>query len=226
MSNSIKSNNFSEVSAEDQIVSDLIDGHCDSDKVDCILESESARERWYRYNLASSVIKKEHSAFSSIEFTRSISAKIAEEPAIIAAPSQAKTQKSTGSNVVSFWKRTGGGLAVAASVAYATVFSVQMLDSGTEIEDGGFSALAVTDEADVVISSQVLVSSAEAEQQAKLDEIQSIINKIGSNDLRAYEQQVGGEWIYRKVIKTDPLPESDNSEDNNFLKPILIEENN
>ena len=192
----------------DQFISDLLDDCAAAEVVDEILSNEQDCETWYRYNLVSSVLKEEQSAYCHYEFTRSIAAQIADEPAIIARPKKP-------SNVIQFWKRAGGGFAVAASVAFAMVFSVQMLDTGKAPSsdfansDSLQPSTSINDSA--VANNSSIISAAEAEEQARLDEIQTILNSMGNNP-NVYEQKVGGEVIYSTVIKSNPTDKQENLE--------------
>lgn len=189
----------------EQYLSDLLDDCADPGAVEQVLSNEQDCEAWYRYNLVSSVLKNEQSAFTDYEFTQSIAAQIAEEPAIIARPKKASASQQ-------FWKRTGGGFAVAASVAFAMVFSVQVFNASTDATGEmatatGQAALPAVDK-----SLPRIVTAAEAEEQARLDEIQTILSNM-SNNPNLYEQKVGGEVIYSTIIKNAPLDKSDAESD-------------
>lgn len=195
MSKKIDSN---QDSSRGQHLSDLLDNCATSEAIGQVLSDEQDCETWYRYNLVSSVLKREESAFSDYEFTQSIAVQVANEPAIISRPKQV-------SPVIQFWKRAGGGFAVAASVAFAMVFSVQMLDTSSDlggdiVTNSPLPTTSVSD--DAFVSKPAVISAAEAEEQARLDEIQTILNSMGSNP-NVYEQKVGGEVIYSTVIKTN-----------------------
>ena len=111
---------------KNKLLSDLLDDQCDSADFDDLLAESDIAETWYRYQTASALLKDQQSAHSSFEFCSQISAKIAEEPAIIAAP---KTTNSTPKRKqTAEVRRIGGGFAIAASVAVATFFSVQSIN--------------------------------------------------------------------------------------------------
>ena len=101
-------------SANNQYLSDLMDEECSDEAIEQLLESDELQAKaWYRYNAVRSVLNKEHSAYSSFEFTHSISNKIAEEPSF-----SGLTELNAPSNVVSLfpaWKKAVGGLAIASS---------------------------------------------------------------------------------------------------------------
>lgn len=221
MNDKIKSNNFA--SSEDQFISELLDGDCASESVDKLLADEAHCETWYRYNQISAILRKEDSAYCSFEFTQSISSKIADEPAIIATPSSIKESKrQSNGNVVNFVKRTGGGLAIAASVAYAMIFSVELLNT----QDEGFTSPAptvATQTTPALEFSDTIISAAEAEEQAKLDEIQAILRQMRKTDRNVYEQQVGGEWIVSTVVRSNQIEEIQNQV-KNMKKPSEVED--
>lgn len=119
-------------------LSDLLDNQCNSSDLNEVLDSAECSKQWYRYKTVSEVLKSEHSAFSSAAFCAEISAKIADEPAILASPKLASPKQndkrteveeshSLESNVVQLPDRRLGGFAIAATVAFATFFSVQSL---------------------------------------------------------------------------------------------------
>ncbi len=179
-----------------------------------LLSDDESHEAWYRYNLVSSVLKQEHSAFSSYDFTHSISALIKEEPSIVAFPEQTilasdkNANHSAGlnsqvSNVVSLWRRAGGGLAIAASVAFVMVFSVQMMNSGTDTTlVNGLDSAKVDNGTQLSTPHQ---SESEVAEQARLDEIQFMLDKMNQNRLNANEQLVDGEVIFSKVVRPNNM---------------------
>ncbi|WP_444997663.1 sigma-E factor negative regulatory protein [Aliikangiella sp. IMCC44359] len=184
---------------DDQNLSDLLDGYGDvSESIEQLIDSEEQRQAWYRYNMVSSVLQKENSAFSSYEFSKAISAKIAEEPAIIARP---KKQRKIAS---ALWKKTGG-LAVAASVAYAMVFSVDMM-SPQQSGMGGDNTTAENQSNSAQDEDIVAISESDAAEQANLDRIQAILDRMKKNSLNVSEHLVGGEKIVSiKLNKVDEL---------------------
>ncbi len=110
-----------------KLLSDLLDENCSSNNLDDLLEDKHAIESWYRYHSISEIIKGQNSADASLKFCQQISAKIADEPAIIAAPRQ-ESSHPVNAQVVPLnaeIKKVGGGFAIAASVAVATFFSFQ-----------------------------------------------------------------------------------------------------
>lgn len=134
------SNSNSNQSVNRQRLSDLLDNRCDSSDFDKLLEHADSKEVWYRYQTASSVLRNEHSTHTTLSFCQEISAKLAGEPAIIATsittpakekPSQSLNSRQKTANqkvaTVSPIRRFSGGLAIAASAAFATFFSVQTL---------------------------------------------------------------------------------------------------
>ncbi|TQV72824.1 hypothetical protein FLL45_15260 [Aliikangiella marina] len=223
MSNNIKNNSLSQCEA--QFISELLDGDCDAGSVDKLLGDDKHCETWYRYNQISAILRKEDSVFCSYQFTQAISEKIAEEPAIVAAANNAAVKSSSklfSGNVVSFVKRTGGGLAIAASVAYAMVFSVELMNT----QDEGFASPVQTvasQSAPSIEIANTIISAAELEEQAKLDEIQAILRQMRQTDRNVYEQQVGGEWIVSTVVRSNQIEEIQ-QQVQNMKKPSEVED--
>ena len=198
MANQIKSDQA--VPLSNQNINELLDDCASPEAIDELLASKSQQAAWYRYHAVRSTLKNEHSAYSSLSFTQAIAAKIADEPAILASPRKAQ---STGSaTILQFWKRAGGSLAIAASVAYAMVFSVQMMNSNPH----GLSGSGL-DTATVQTMPVIPATAAETEEQARLDALQDLLDSMSKSRLNAYEQQVGGEWVISKEVKLDQLQE-------------------
>jgi|GEM_PF-3330137 len=190
-------------------LSDLLDDCCATEEVDQLLASEKQQKAWYRYNLVSAVLKKENSAYSSFEFTQAISTQLEQEPAIISRPQREKNAVG-GATVTQLWKRVGGGMAIAASVAYAMVFSVQMMNSDRQNAfEPGIVSSPLESVSPVLESQPTLLTAADLEEQAKLDEIEHILNTMGKRNPNVYEQQVGGEGVMFQLVGTedDPLVE-------------------
>ena len=217
MTNEFTSNGQS--ASDKQHLSDLLDDCSSAEAVDKLLADEAHGEAWYRYNTVSAVLKKEHSAFSSFDFTQAISAQIEQEPAILSRP---KPKKSNVSTIGQFWKRTGGGLAIAASVAYAMIFSVEMMNSSSEAGLVGNDIATIQVEQTPIEMPTAILSDAEAEEQARLNEIQNILNNINMSGSNVYEQQVSGELIVKTNAKPDPLAEFERQV-NNMKKPSEVE---
>lgn len=112
------------MSKTNKSLSDLLDGQCSSSELDNLLSDKDVADSWYRYSAVSATIKGEYSASANIDFCKDISARIEDEPAIIAAPRPRQTKNRL---VVAEVRKIGSGFAIAASVAFATFFSVQTL---------------------------------------------------------------------------------------------------
>jgi negative regulator of sigma E activity len=175
-------------------LSDLMDDRGDQQTLDQLLASnEQQAKTWYRYNLVSAVLNKQDSVHSSFEFSQMISDKIAKEPVLT-------SQKSA--EVISFWKKATGGFAIAASVAFAMVFSVQMMNQAPQSLSGN-NTIAEQNNALPSESGQtnVLMSSAE---QTQLDDLQRTLDQINRNNFSLNEQLVGGEVMVQSfVVKTN-----------------------
>ncbi len=180
---------------DDQVTEQTIDK-----AVDKLLADESQSEVWFRYNLVSSVLKEEQSAFASFNFTQAVSAQIAKESSHKVTPTQT-------AQIIPFWKKTGSGFAIAASVAFAMVFSVQMMNTSSEQSNAG-AGIVVNQPTKV---SPLIISSSEFDEgqneQAQLNDIQRYLNQINQRSLNVNEQLVGGEVMVKSfIVKTkDPV---------------------
>jgi len=178
-----------------QSLSDLLDGQCSSVDLDSLLKDEKSVEGWYRYHSVSSILKGEYSAHSHVDFCKQLSAKIADEPAIIAAP-QAKTGKiknnpnqAPNDNVVQF-KRAGGGLAIAASAAFATFFSVQTLQVSDQITPNN-QTLVANSSANPIISDSKAPEQLSVAESLELSELEFFNEKY----IQGANRPVGGEYV-------------------------------
>ena len=187
--------------ANSQHLSDLLDEQCSDEAIEHLLESDELQAKtWYRYNAVRSVLNKEHSAFSSFEFTQAISAKIAEEPSF-----SVSNEENKPSNVVSLfpsWKKKVGGLAMAASVAFAMVFSVQMMNNLPE--DADISNSMATQSLQVLLPGESSLSAfdfqADQAEQEQLDDIQHMLNQMNKRGLNVTEELVGGEFMVQSFV--------------------------
>ncbi len=205
-----------------QHLSELLDDCVTTDAAEELLNSQEQHAAWYRYNLVSSVIRKEESAYSSFEFTQSISDKIAQEPAIIArAKTPANENSVRSSGKLAFLRRTGGGLAIAASVAYAMVFSVDMMQS----ESGQLESQLANETVQKTVqeASQVSVAATndadDAREQADLDYLQAIINGMDRHQVN--EQLVDGEAVFSWKVRANELDELQ-QQVSNMKKPLKV----
>jgi negative regulator of sigma E activity len=191
------------VNTNSQCLSDLLDDQCSNEAIEQLLDSDELQAKaWYRYNAVQSVLNKEHSVHSSFEFTQSISAQIAEEPSY-----SVFAERNTKTNVVSLfpaWKKTVGGLAMAASVAFAMVFSVQMMNS---MPEGNGKSTEVASQQQVLLPAESSLSAfdfkAEQAEQNELDNIQRMLNQLNKSGLNVTEELVGGEFMVQSfIVKT------------------------
>jgi len=118
------------MSKTNKSLSDLLDEQCSSSDLDNLLSEKDVSESLYRYSAVSAIIKGEYSAHASINFCKDISAKIADEPAILSATRPPQTRNR---HAIAEIRKFGSGLAIAASVAFATFFSVQLLQVSSEL---------------------------------------------------------------------------------------------
>lgn len=176
-------------------LSDLLDDCGQSAELDKLLADSEQMESWYRYNLVRSVLKNENSAYSSFQFTQAVSAKIAGEPAILSRPASSK------SNNPPILRRFAGGFAIAASVAFAMVFSVQMMPSGS-MQAGVETATTTLNPS---VESLIKQTPQDLAEQHKLDEIQLILDRMSQQRQDVNQQLVGGPVMVKSfIVKTKP----------------------
>lgn len=166
---------------KNKLLSDLLDDECSSEDLDSLLRDTDNLNSWYRYNTVSSLLKNEYSNQASIDFCQQVSAQIAEEPAIIAAPApikkqanKAKQSNNVQGNVFSI-KGFSGGFAIAASVAVATFFSIQTIQSPVEVNSFNQQAMEQSqsvnsaNDSQVAESTKVTISHNDILEQAELE---------------------------------------------------------
>ena len=122
---------------KNQIISDLIDEKLSSQDLDILVADCESQKTLFRYNTVSELLRDEYSAESNMSFVESVSKMIAQEPTVLA-PDQNNAQtvlNSASAEVIPLFakiKKATGGMAIAASVAVATFFSVQTIQVAQE----------------------------------------------------------------------------------------------
>ena len=193
-------------------LSDLMDDNLSDEAIEQLLSDDAQAESWFRYQTVSAVLKNEHSAFSEYAFTQSTSAKIAEEPTYSQTPQ-------TQSNVVSLesrlsWRRFTGGLAVAASVAFAMVFSIQFAEGPIEsnsLDQPSF----VVDTPEPMDSTVYELTPADTAEQKKLEEIQKYLDRARRSSFGVNEQYVSGDVRFKSYIVQVKDSDEDKKDDEN-----------
>ena len=186
---------------KNKLLSDLLDENCNSNQLDDLLESEDITESWYRYQTVSAIIRDQHSANASFEFCNQISAKIADEPAIIAAPKNVsiKSRQASIRPITQDVKRVGSGFAIAATLAVATFFSFQTLqlaDENNQVNPQVASQADLSTPIKTQVPTNALTSNEfDAAEQYELD----IFNDRYINDVRRSDKgnfaPVSGEFV-------------------------------
>lgn len=198
--------------ADKQFLSELLDNEASNESIDKLLADKPSGEAFYRYQTVQSILKEEHSALSTFSFTQAVSAKIALEPSHSLTESSENNDSvqvpEHADNVVELnawqgWRRMGGGLAVAASVAFAMVFSVQFGDSQIENPLNSQPSFAVEQDSNQLFE----LTPADTEEQAKLDEIQRVLELNNRKTFQLNEQYVGGNDV---VVKSYVVEKKDN----------------
>lgn len=197
----INSSNLNSGKSENsQRLSDLLDNKCDSSDLDKLLEHADTSETWYRFQTVSSLLRNEHSARVTPSFCREISSKLASEPAIIASPAKNRPLQSRKTAEISPIRRFSGGLAIAASAAFATFFSVQTLQFSDNSQPNYSKQHAVVDGVNnhstaSRSSNNVSAKISDSLEQTQL-EFSSDLYKLGvlrSGDIS--QQQVSGAYV-------------------------------
>ena len=192
-------------------LSDLMDDYISDEAIEALLSDDEQAETWFRYQTVSAVLKNEHSAFADYAFTQSISAKIAEESAF-------PQESSSHSNVIQLesrlsWRRFTGGLAVAASVAFAMVFSIQFAEGpidSNNLDQPGF----VVDAPESMDAPVYELTPADTAEQKKLEEIQQYLDRARRTSFGVNEQYVSGDVRFKSYIVQVKDSEEDKKEDN------------
>ncbi|WP_196140870.1 sigma-E factor negative regulatory protein [Aliikangiella sp. G2MR2-5] len=227
--------------ADRQYLSDLMDDQVSEEAIDSLISDQEQAKSWFRYHAVRAVLTKQNSAYSSYEFTQSLSAKLAAEP------SYSLDQQSEKGNVVDFelaekepvggtnviqissWRRFGGGFAVAASIAFAMVFSVQLMDSGVDENLSGQATFATEDGTNKTSVSSPLdfeLSPADSAEQAKLDDIQKMLDQMSRRNFKVNEQLVGADDVLvgSYIIETKEPVSRFQQELRNMKKPSEMTE--
>jgi negative regulator of sigma E activity len=183
---------------KNKLLSDLLDEKCRSNQIDDLLDTDQINQSWYRYHSVSALIKGQHSANASFDFCNEISQKIAQEPAIIAAP-KATSSTPVNADIYSLstdFKKFTSGFAVAATVAAVTFFSLQTTQVvepeqlGSQVASGPQTSLPSNDTSNSSINANLLSA-----EQYELD----IFNDRYISDLRRSDKgniaPVSGEFV-------------------------------
>ena len=193
-------------------LSDLMDDNLTDEAIEQLSSEDVDAETWFRYQTVSAVLKNEHSAYSNYAFTQSISAKIAEEPAH-------SVNSQNLDNVVHLesrlsWRRFTGGLAVAASVAFAMVFSIQFAEG--PIESNGLDQPSfVVDAPESMNAPLYELTPADTAEQKKLEEIQQYLDRARRASFGVNEQYVSGDVRFKSYIVQVKDGDDEKKEDEN-----------
>ncbi|MDQ7049014.1 MAG: RseA family anti-sigma factor [Enterobacterales bacterium] len=194
------------MSKSNEFLSNLLDDQCSCDELDQLLDDKNTAEGWYRYSLVSAILKNEPSADISTEFSQSLSAKIAQEPAIVAtqaaatqaSQSNTKDRRSTASSNIFSLGRYTSGMAIAASVAFATFFSVNQLDSnyGNQLEPSNVAVSHTTpSESATAIALQQDSAVPDTLEQTELEIFNDLFLREAKRSERGAFAPVGGEYV-------------------------------
>lgn len=186
------------MSKTNKSLSDLLDEQCSSSELDNLLNDKDVSNSWYRYSAVSAIIKDEYSAHASINFCDEISAKIADEPAILSAP---RPQRTKIRPLVAEVRKIGSGFAIAASVAFATFFSVQTLQVSSELSpmnENSAEASQIKSE-NLATSSNSMPSSSSSLEQSNLEAFNEAFllpARLSEQDsIAPFATSVSGEYV-------------------------------
>jgi len=191
------------MSKSNEFLSNLLDDRCSCDELDQLLDDKNSSNNWYRYSLVSAILKNESSVALDSDFCQSVSAKIALEPAIIAtqASRSAKSDNAleqTTSNIFAFG-RYASGMAIAASVAFATFFSINQLQS-SDLNHLDQGAVATSDVSNSVqntdsVAFQQSKNLPNTLEQSELEVFNALFLKEAKRSERGAYAPAGGEYI-------------------------------
>jgi len=186
-------------SANSQLLSDLLDDQCISDDFEKLLESTDTVNDWYRYHTVSAILRSEDHVQATQSFCQQVSAKIADEPTIIGAPMvnhQAQDNDDVRTATVTPIRRFGGGLAIAASAAFATFFSVQILQVSENILPDGSNQQSVASNINGDNSiPKIAVEIADSLEQTELELFSDSFKGEAWNSGNIAKQQVSGAYV-------------------------------
>lgn len=114
-------------------LSAFMDGELsNSDTVDAVKNDAALQEKWRRYHLIRSGLRKEASVAPMLDLTAQIAAQIEQEPTVMA-PKRSWASLPVVGSVIPFAKQTGQ-FAVAASVAAAVILGYQQMNQPAPVE--------------------------------------------------------------------------------------------
>ena len=193
-------NSSSNKMANGQLLSDLLDDRCISDDFDVLLENKNSANDWYRYHTVSSILRQENAVQATQSFCQQVSAKIASEPTVIGSPKINNQTEDTRSTVridnISPIRRFSGGLAIAASAAFATFFSVQTLQVSENISPTNSQQQSIANNnSDDSLVPKVAVEIQDSLEQTEL-ELSSDMYKLGAwRSGNIAQQKVSGAYV-------------------------------
>ncbi|TRW49595.1 hypothetical protein FM042_01645 [Aliidiomarina halalkaliphila] len=117
---------------QNEKLSALVDGEQDRDTMQALVENASHRERWFRYQLASAVVRGDAVAGHRFDISAAVAAEIAKSPVHAPASSSLLSAMQRWLRRSS-WMRPAASMAVAASVAVVTVVAVQQLQTPEDV---------------------------------------------------------------------------------------------
>lgn len=186
------------MSKTNKSLSDLLDDQCSSADLDSLLNDQYVSESWHRYNAVSAILKEEYSVNANIDFCKKISAKIADEPAILAAP---RPQQIKNKPFIAEIRKISSGFAIAASVAFATFFSVQTLQVSSDLSPSNKNSVEVnqSNSESVAVEKTSMPISNDSLEQLELESFNDILmlqaRKSEQESIAPFATSVGGEYV-------------------------------
>jgi negative regulator of sigma E activity len=178
-----------------QNLSDFLDGQASDAAIEALLSEPQVQQDLYRYHTVQAGLKQQLSAYNNFDLTQSISSEIAKEPSLA-------SDTENHSNIIQFpsWKRKLTGVSIAASVALATVVSVQMF-SGSGFNSNGLSSSSNSAKVNALVSQEKSRTTDQiASEQAKLEQIQQMLERSNQQFLQANEELVGGDFMTKSIV--------------------------
>lgn len=116
---------------QNEKLSALMDGEHTDDSLRELVENASHRERWFRYQLVSAMMRGDAKHGQPVDISAAVSAEIAREPAPVSEISWFASLRRK--LMRAGWMRPAANVAVAASVAVVTVVAVQNFQQPEEV---------------------------------------------------------------------------------------------
>lgn len=127
-----------------ELLSSLVDNEdIDASLLDQLAQDEALSSSWQSYHLIGDVMRGETPAQINLDLTDAISAAIVDEPALVMPAKESANDPSFYQKFVQPWLKSGGQLAIAASVTFMVITGVQQFGANEAQNDFSEPALNV-----------------------------------------------------------------------------------